>query len=238
MSFRVFAMAPFVAIGRAWRRRRRTREWEHKRREFVYLDETSVTSLVAARHGSVPESFKDTLSATTSSEAGTSVTVPLTPAAPGVGMSTRSASSRTTSQEVVRRAVVQGTFRGLRIGDSDLRLSVEDQPERPKPAAVGTAKDLAPHLSKLEGQHRAARAQDLLRGDVIEVQVELSPEWSYQFTAAVSSMIDLVEGRAAMFGIEESTVGEVQRLLEILSRLLVDLVPIQARVTSHRLVVA
>lgn len=237
MSVRTIVEAPFIAAGRAWRRRRRAQEWKHKRREFVYLDETSVTSLVAARHGSVPESFKDTLSATISSDAGASLTLPSTPAGPGVGMSTRSTSSRTTSQEVVRRAVVQGTFRSLRIGDTDLRVSVEDQPDRPKPAAVPTAKALAHHLPKLEKQHRAARTQDLVRGDVIEVQVELSPEWSYQFTAAVSSMIDLVEGRAEMFGIEESAVGEVQRVLELLSRLLVDLVPIHARVTSHRLVV-
>jgi hypothetical protein len=237
MSPSTIVTAPFVAMGRFFRRRRRTREWEHKRREFVYLDETSVTSLVAARHGSVPESFKDTLSATTSSEAGSALTVPATPATPGVGMSTRLASSRTTSQEVVRRAVIQGTFRGLRIGDTDLRLSVEDQPARTKPAAVSTARQLAHHLTKLEKQHRAARTGDLLRGDVMEVQVELSPEWSYQLTAAVSSMIDLVEGRAAMFGIEETAVGEVQHMLELLSRLLVDLVPIQARVTSHRLVV-
>lgn len=237
MSVRTTVKAPFIAVGRAWRRRRRAQEWQHKRREFVYLDETSVTSLVAARHGSVPESFKDTLSATSSSDAGTSLTLPSTPAGPGVGMSTRSASSRTTSQEVVRRTVVQGTFRSLRIGDTDLRVSVEDQPDRPKPAAIPTAKALAHLLPKLEKQHRAARTQDLLRGDVVEVQVELSPEWSYQFTAAVSSMIDLVEGRAEMFGIEESAVGEVQRVLELLSRLLVDLVPIQARVTSHRLVV-
>ena len=229
--------APIAAIGRAWRTRRRTREWEHKRREFVYLDETSVTSLVAARHGAIPESFKDSLSATSSSETGTSMTSPATPAVPGVGISTRSASSRTTSQEVVRRAVVQGTFRSLRIGDTDLKLSVEDQPERTKPGAAATSEALAQHLAKLQDQHRAVRTTDLLRGDVLEVQVELSPEWSYQFTAAVSSMIDLVEGRASAFGVEEGTVIEVQRLLELVSRLLVDLVPIQARVTSHRLVV-
>lgn len=236
MSVPTFVKAPFIAIVRAWLRRRRAQEWKHKRREFVYLDETSVTSLVAARHGSVPESFKDTLSSSNSSDAGTSLTLPSTPTGPGVGMSTRSTSSRTTSQEVVRRAVAQGTFRSLRIGDTDLRVSVEDQPDRPKPAAVLTAKELAHHLPKLEKQHRAVCARDLHRGDVVEVQVELTPEWSYQITTALSSMIDLVEGRAEMFGIGESTVGEVQGVLELLSRLLVDLVPLQARVTSHRLV--
>lgn len=236
MSVLSIVKSPLTAFARIWRRRRQAQEWKHKRREFVYLDETSVISLVAARHGAVPESFKDTVSTTNSSDVGTSLTVPSTPAGPGTGMSTRSASSRTTSQEVVRRAVAQGTFRSLRIGDTDLRISVEDQPDRPKPAAVANAAELARHLPKLEKQHRAVRSQDLLRGDVIEVQVELSPEWSYQLTTAVSSMIDLVDGRAGILGIEESALGEGQGVLEVLSRLLVDLVPLQSRVTSHRLV--
>lgn len=42
---------------------------------------------------------------------------------------------------------------------------------------------------------------------------------------------------AALFGLDETVVGEVRHMLELLSRLLVDLVPVQARVISHRLVV-
>lgn len=236
MKFSILLKAPFAAVARAWRRRLRAQEWKHQRREFVYLDETSVTSLVAARYGSVPESFKDTASDSTSSQTGGSFSLAPVPAGPGVSMSKRATSSKVTSQEVVRRAVAQGTFRSLRIGDTDLRISVEDQPDRPSPGAVGTIEALTRHLPKLAKQHRAVRVEDLLRGDVIEVRVELSPEWTYQFTTAVSSMVDLIEGRAEMFGIEQSAIGEVRQAHEILSGLLVDLVPLQARVTSHRLV--
>nr|WP_247828147.1 hypothetical protein [Arthrobacter antioxidans] len=119
----------------------------------------------------------------------------------------------------------------------DLKLSVEDQLGNPKPAAVSTINALSHHLPKLEKQHRASRIQNLLRGDVLEVQVELSPERSYQFMTAVSSTIDLIQGRAEIFGIEESAMAEVQQMVGLLSGLLVDLVPLQSRVTSHRLVI-
>lgn len=221
----------------AWRRWRQRQAWEQRRREFVYLDEVSVTSLVAARHGSVAESFKHTLSSVNSAESGSSLTVATAPATLGAGLTSRTSSSRTTTQEVVRRAVVQGTFRTLRIGDSDLRLSVEDQSQRSRPTAVETVGELARYLDKLEKQRRAVRASDLQRGDVVEVRVELRAERTYQITAAVTSILDLVQGRTSLFGISEAQVAEMSPVLELLPRLLVDLVPIAARVTSHRRVV-
>jgi len=193
----------------AWRRWRQGQAWEQRRREFVYLDEVSVISLVAARHGSVAESFKDTLSSVNSAESGSSITLPATPATPGAGLTSRTSSSRTTTQEVVRRAVVQGTFRTLRIGDSDLRLSVEDQLQRGRPTAVETKGELARYLDKLEKQRRAVRASDLQRGDVVEVRVELRAERTYQITAAVTSILDLVQGRTSLFGISEAQVAEM-----------------------------
>jgi len=217
-----------------WRRRH---AWQQKRREFVYLDEVSVTSLVAAREGGVVESYKETLSATTSAEAGSSLGLTTPTGGPSAGWNSRVSSSRTSAQEVVRRAVIQGTFRNLRIGDTDLKLSVEDQPARTRPRAVATAADLAGYLDKLRKQRRAVRVDDLARGDVLEVKVTLDTEKTYQITAAVTSILDLLKDRAAMFGLAASQLAEAEVIAELLRRLLVDLVPITARVTSHRRVV-
>lgn len=225
---------PFRALASYWRRHRRRQEWQHKRREFVYLDEVSVTSLVAARHGSIPESYTDNLTISATSEVGSDLGGPEGKGVPKVGLSTRNTTSRQSSQEVVRRAVVQGTFRDLRIGDNDLRLSVEDQTARRKPKPRTTADEIRADLDRLQKARHAVRVDDLIRGDVIEVAVRLSPERSYQLTAALTSMIDLIEGRAAMFGITDDVVTQVQHLLEMLTRLLVDLVPIEATVISHR----
>lgn len=213
---------------------RRNRAWEQRRREFVYLDEVSVTSLVAARHGSIAETFKNTHSETSGAQVGSSLSVPSTPLSPGANLTSRMTSSRTTTQEVVRRAVVQGTFRSLRITDTDLKLSVEDkQPENKPPPATSEA-ELSKTLNKLVKQRRAVRVTDLKRGDVIELRVQLNADPTYQFAAAASAMLDLIKGRSAMFGIDENQFADIAPMLELIPQLLVDLVPVKAKVISHQ----
>jgi hypothetical protein len=219
-----------VILGQRWRRKR---AWEQRRREFVYLDEVSVTSLVAARHGSIAETFKNTHSETAGAEATSQISTSATTHAPGLGLSSRMTSSRTTTQEVVRRAVVQGTFRTLRITDSDLKLSVEDQQARKRPRPAKTETELVRKLKRLSEKRRAVRVSDLKRGDVVELRVELSADRTYQFTAAATSMLDMIKGRSSMFGISESQLTEIAPMLDLLPKMLVDLIPISAQVTSH-----
>lgn len=178
--------------------------------------------------------LKETLSTTTTAEAGSTLGLTAPAGGPTAGWSSRVSSGQTTAQEVVRRAVIQGTFRTQRIGDTDLKLSVEDQRVRPRPKAVETTSDLRNCIAKLEKQRRAVRVCDLGRGDVLEVRVDLDTEKTYQITAAVTSIVDLLKDRAAMFGLSESQMAEGEVIAELLRRLLVDLVPITARVTSHR----
>ncbi|WP_166353544.1 DUF6414 family protein [Phytoactinopolyspora limicola] len=216
-----------MRLRQRWRRKR---TWEQRRREFVYLDEVSVTSLVAARHGSIAETFKNTHSETAGIEAGSQLSTPLTP---GLSLNSRTTSSKTTTQEVVRRAVVQGTFRSLRITDSDLKLSIEDQQPQKRPRQAKTEAELVRALEKLTKQRRAVRVSDLKRGDVVELRVELSADRTYQFTAAATSMLDMIKGRSSVFGISEFQLAEIAPMLDLLPKMLVDLVPINANVTSH-----
>jgi hypothetical protein len=211
----------------------RKRAWQQRRREFVYLDEVSVTSLVAARHGSIADSFKHTHAETTGAELGSSVSAPATPSSLGLGLTSRMTSSRTTTQEVVRRAVVQGTFRSLRLTDTDLKLSVEDQHARKRPKPASTEADLRRKLNGLARQSRAVRVSELERGDVVELRVELRADPTYQVTAAATSILELIQGRSSMFGVSEFQFAEIAPVLELIPQLLVDLVPINAQVASH-----
>lgn len=224
-------------VCRSLERWRQSRAWQQKRREFVYLDEVSVTSLVAARDGAITESFKESLSATTAAEGGTTIEMAAPAGGPKAGWSSRTTASRTSATEVVRRAVIQGTFRSLRIGDTELRLSVEDQPLRASPRPATALHELAGVIFKLQKQRRAVRVRDLARGDVIEFRVELAAEASYEISAAITSVLDLLKDHAAMFGVAAVDLAQGEVLSELLRRMLVDLVPITARVTSHRLVV-
>lgn len=218
-------------------RRRRQRAWQDKRREFVYLDEVSVTSLVAARDGAITESFKESMSRTTAAEGGTTIEMSAPGGGPKGGWSSRVSASQTSAQEVVRRAVIQGTFRSLRVGDTDLRLSIEDQPIRARPKAARSIQELSSGITTLQRQRRATRLSDLTRGDVIEVRVDLDTETSYQISAAITSILDLLKDHSDMFGLPESDLAQGDVIAELLRRMLVDLVPITARVTSHQHVV-
>lgn len=221
-------------ISRWFGTRRQRRIWSQKRREFVYLDEVSVTSLVAARESSVAESYKDTLSTTTTSESGSSYGVSDPTSGVKANWTSKNSAARTAAQEVVRRAVIQGTFRDLRISDTDLKLSVEDQVSRSRPKPAANSSDLKAGLPKLVKQRRAIRVCDIERGDVLEVRVDLDAERSYQITAAVTSIIDLMSESGEKFGMSSSDLAEGKLFTELLRRFLVDLVPVAARVTSHQ----
>ncbi|MCZ4656585.1 MULTISPECIES: DUF6414 family protein [Dietzia] len=211
----------------------RRHAWERRRREFVYLDETSVISLVAARHGSIAETFKDTHSENVNSQLASQISTSSSALSPGIGLNSNVAAGRTTTQEVVRRSVVQGTFRHLRLTDDDLSLSVEDQKPRRWPRRAESSEDLEKKLKRLAKQRRAVRVGDLKRGDVVELRVELSADPSYQFTAAATSMLDMIDGQYSIFGITEAQFAKYAPMLELLPKMLVDLVPINAQVVSH-----
>jgi len=200
----------------------------------VYLDEVSVTSLVAAREGAISESFKESLTQTTAAEGGTTIEMSAPGGGPKAGWNSRVSASQTSAQEVVRRAVIQGTFRSLRVGDTDLRLSVEDQPARARPKPARSTEDLAAAIATLQRQRRATRVQDLARGDVIEVRVDLDTETSYQITTAISSIVDLLKDHSELFGLADADLAQGEVIAELLRRMLVDLVPVIARVTSHQ----
>jgi hypothetical protein len=221
-------------IGGWFGARRQRRIWIQKRREFVYLDEVSVTSLVAARESSIAESYKNTLSDTTTSESGSSYGVSDPTSGIKANWSSKNSFARTTAQEVVRRAVIQGTFRDLRIGDTDLKLSVDDQVSRTRPKPASSISELKSGLQKLVKQRRAIRVCDIERGDVLEVRVDLDAERSYQITAAMTSIVDLMGESGEKFGMSSSDLAEGKLFTELLRRFLVDLVPVAASVTSHQ----
>jgi hypothetical protein len=211
----------------------RDRQWRQTRREFVYLDEVSVTSLVAARHGSIAETITDSLSKTSEFEVNSSASVPVQGAKLGLG--SRLKTSETTGKQVVRRAVIQGTFRDLRAGDSDLAVAAELREPRRAARKVQTVTELEKAIPKLIKAKRAVRVDNLRRGDVIELEVTLEASWIYQIVTTMSSVMEMVEDRESLFGLDESQVAEFKPMLHVLENMLVGLVPISGTATGHKL---
>jgi len=213
--------------------RRKVRRWAKERREFVYLDEASVTSLIASRDGAIKDTVKETLTRSTEGEfktGGSSTGKKL-----GLSAEARVKKTNTSGQEVVRKAVIQSTFRDLRTGGDDELLTTVDRKRRRReiePRSLATVRDVMRHKRKLRNHGQLLCVADIKRGDVLELTVNLSAERTYQLATALSSVVDLVNGREDLFGIDKSQYDQIFGILEVIDGMLVGLVPIHGTSTD------
>src|SRR4051794_15457514 len=130
-------MSPWHRVSRRWRSYRRKRQAKKYAsgplREFVYLDEVSVYSLIASRKGPIATDYRDTTSTLLRSELEGTVGANAGVAKSEVASRIESSQSRETHS--VRKAVIQSTFRELydaEQGQLALRsLDVADAPGPP-----------------------------------------------------------------------------------------------------------
>lgn len=216
----------------------RDRKWRSERREFIYLDEVSVTSLIAARDGEIADSVTDKLTRSAESESKFSASVPI--AGAKLGSESRQRVTDTSSREVVRRAVIQSTFRDLRTGGKPDSLPlVRDNRELPKKLVgiLNTPGDLSARTQRILRKAGAFTPLDSLkRGDVIEIDVRLRPNKLFSFVSAIESFADMMQGRSGIFGDAANQVGQVTPIAEVIDRLMVGLVPIHGTPANFAIV--
>jgi hypothetical protein len=208
---------------------RRDREWRSERREFIYLDEVSVTSLIAARDGAIAETVTETLSRSAEADYRISANVPIKGAKVGIASGQRV--TDTSSREVVRRAVIQSTFRNLRTGgrQDSLPLVRDSRDTRDRFAAkFARPEDLTRRKQrKLTNAGLLTALDTLRRGDVIEIEVRLRPHKLFTLVSAIDSFADLMKGLDQLFGAAAKQVAEVAPIADVIERLMVGLVPVQ-----------
>jgi hypothetical protein len=215
---------------RAWRRARRRRAAAGKStsplREFVYLDEVSVYSLVASRIGAVATEFSETeiasLQTDVAASAGASV--------PGVAkaeMKSRIGTTQTQQAQVVRKALVQTTFRDLYEYEQErLRLTPVAATSAPRIRGEGdlfSSDDFAPW---------AVRSRALARGDLIEAEVELGADAIFRTSAVVSAITEIVYESPELRAAAGADLEQISAMARVIERLLVGLVPLRGRVVD------
>lgn len=223
-------------------RRKRERDWRSERREFIYLDEVSVISLVAARDGGIADTITEKLSRTAEAESKTSISVPLK-GGPTIGAESRHKVTDSSAREVVRRTVIQSTFGILRFGGStQSQPLVQEYRDLPKKlvAYVSTPEDLSGpwnrKFKKLKKRGLLTPLVSLRRGDVVEIDIDLRPNKAFSVAAAIESFVDIMQGRSEIFGDASAQVAEVIPIGEIIDRLMVGLIPIHGAPTNIVLV--
>jgi hypothetical protein len=204
-----------------WARRQlRQRRWRRdaKRsaeliREFVYLDEVSVFSLLASKDGMIATEVTDTHASTLMTETSGSFTASGAIVGASAGTKAQASDARTT--QVLRKAIIQSTFRDLyvRVRDS---LAIAPVPDNDRPPLINSVADLKPDGSRAWVLDPAA----LRRGQLIELTVELEAEPLFQARTVVSTFLDIFEKEQALLKLENAgQLAEAAALSRVIEKL-------------------
>lgn len=201
-----------------------------RQREFIYLDEVSVVSLLAGLQGEIKDSVTQTLARTEDHSVGASI------GEAGVGVESRLGTSRSSTNEVVRRAIIQSTFRDLWQRDIGVLLhdisGVKPKARRP----IHTLDDLEKSLPRLMKAKMAAPLDGIRRGDIVEMDIEVRADRFYEMITVGTTFLDLMNGREHLFGASATEFREIAPMIEVLRELLVGLVPVRGIAASHKVI--
>lgn len=175
-------------------------------REFVYLDEVSVQSLLVSLIGELPAEVTSLTSRSNESEVGGSIGVSA-PVLAKAELTSRFKGSSTTSSQVLSRAVAESLFKHLYELVTDRLVWSPAGEHNPQPIP-------------------------LERGALIELEVELNPDPIYGFNATMGVLMDIADGYPAILEDKAAAlvVKEGGLVTKVLERLLVGLIPVKAEI--------
>lgn len=219
---------------RRWRRRRRAAQSRGRPlREFVYLDDTSVLSLLASRVGAVPTEYTDSesraLKAGISSKLGASAAVLKGEAGSNVE------ASRSAATQVIRMSSVQSAFKELLEYEED-SLALQSPHGTPRPPRVRVLHDLATQAEAAD-RHWVRSACELQRGELIEVGVKLDADEIFRFSAILTTLLRFVDQIPELANVTDAqSLRDALTANQILDQMLAGLVPLRGEVVDYRLV--
>jgi hypothetical protein len=201
-------------------------------REFVYLDEVSVISLIASRRGAVPEAVTRSESARDTAEINSRIAANAAVAKAEIG--SKLGAEMTKGVTTVAKSIVQTTFKDLREIESDrLTLTASSDAEPPK---VDSLDDIVRLAGTDKGRGWVVAPSSIRRGNPIEVEVELNADPLFRVGTAISEGLVLLGDVRDVAGVSAQEMIEMQRLSQVLERLLTGLVPLRGRLVDYQVV--
>ena len=196
------------------------------RREFVYLDEVSVYSLLASHKAGLADTFTETATASLTSDLGSSI------GAAGTGVSAGVGSNQSQSSQVVRKATVQTHFKELyEIEQPMLVIRTLAPTDPPTPTDVADLQSMLEDSAR--GRWVVGRAA-LSRGELIEVDVELDTDPLFRLSTVINTVRRLIDENAALFARSSITqLDEMRAVAQVLESLLEGLVPVRGRLVDY-----
>ncbi|MFD4274019.1 hypothetical protein R2B67_27285 [Streptomyces cyaneofuscatus] len=201
-------------------------------REFVYLDEVSVTSLLSSRLGALPEQYTETLSKSIKSEVNSSINADAKVLKSAVG--SRFETTQSNDSQVVRKATIQATFKDLHEYElNNSSMIREDQAEGAPPTWEKVAAEIYNQSSAGLAQSWALSNKRLARGELIELKVRLRADPTYRVSSIISTMADLLSNQHLAAAVDPEDMEQAQAFNEILESLMAGLVPLKCEVVDY-----
>lgn len=224
----------------SWRRWRAAGENLHTPlREFVYLDEVSVYSLIASRLGPIAAEFTNTQTESLQDQSVVSGRLGATGVA-SAGADRRRTSTTSQQSQVVRRSIIQTTFRQFREYEKE-RFAVslrEDTNETPKDEVPNIASwdDVLSNVEVLKRHRLLFDEEGLDRGALVEVKVVLETHASFQVSAVFEALAGMIAEKPEFFGTNADEMEDGMFFKRMVDRLLVDLIPLRGVVIDYGVV--
>ena len=178
-------------------------------RQFVYLDEVALRSLMAARYGAEDVKIIESMTRSREVSAGAGADV-RAPATAGGSAEGRYQSSTSRGRQVERQTTVQSMFKEF------LDREVEHNSIK---------------WNAIDAVTPGPEPFQLKRGDLIQVSVELSADPTYRIGAFIAEYSDMM--RNLPDGPPPTGMDDVTQLSGLLERLMVGQIPIRAKIVGY-----
>ena len=199
-------------------------------REFIYLDEVSVYSILASRKGAIATEFTESQTASLNSDVGGSVSVGFAGAKAQVG--TKRQAGRMQGSQVLRKAIIQTSFKELY--DMERASLTLTPPDANSMHMVRTTDDLDDNLDALAKDSWLVDPGAIRRGELLEVEIELEADPIFRMASIVTTLRELMEDNEELFGHAiTAQLPQMRSTAQVLEGLLVGLVPIRGRLVDY-----
>lgn len=194
-------------------------------REFVYLDEVSLASLLASQKGETTENV--------TSQTGDENTAELmgkissnTPLMPSAELNSRFQTTNSNSLQTVSKATAQSLFKELYAFESLRKIS---------PVEVSKSATSFDELKGSTFENTCYRATDLKRGDLVEFKVKLSASWIFQVSTMVAEFSEMFDESPTVFAghVKFIDLYQAKNANKIISKLLAGLIPVDGVVSDY-----
>ena len=203
-------------------------------REFVYLDEVSVYSILASRKGGIAAEFTESQTASLNSDVGGSLSVGFD--ATKAKLDSKLQASHVQGSQVLRKAIIQTSFKELYdIEQASLALSPLDPDCVSTVHTVADVVDLEEKLDPLTKDAWLVDPSAIRRGELLEVAVELEADSIFRMASIITTLREIMKDNEHFFGNSIATqLPQMRSMAQILEGLLVGLVPIRGRLVDYK----